>query len=764
MGISKKYLLLILFIFLYLVPINAQVINIDRQKAVLIYKIIENVMWPDDYEMDYVLIATVNSSSGMLKELKRNKPNSFAIGIDFEIKNFKSVSEINENLQYFPRVIYLENSTKEEVDYVLETIEFISTLLITDSYETKMRLMTNLFVDRNTFEVNFEYNIKNIMKQHIAVPDKFLEIGGEDLAFIVLDETQTDLKQKEDILEKKEEELLLMNKKIKQQKESMELILQNLLINQRKLEENSEKLSEIEQKAIAQQQQIFKQNKIINNKKKEVSLQKENLKKYKNKMLQQIAKFENQTEKIEMQKKIADRYAREIKNKKDEFKQLNFVIKTQRYALIIFIIFIIVVVILLFLLFKNFIEKKKQNVLLEQKNIKIESQSEELKNINVELEKLSIVAENTDNAVIIADSKGEIEWVNSGFERLYGASLSDFVKKRGSNLISSSLDIKILEKIEKNLILKKSVTFSSQIITPKNNKLWLQTSLTPMFDDSGNLIKLLSLESDITETKQAEEKIVRQHKNITMSIRYARRIQEAVLPSSEYINSLNLNTFILYKPRDIVSGDFYWFAEVEDKILFTAADCSGHGVPGAFMSMLGIAFLNEITGNLSKTEIRPDHILNELRIKIKKYLRQSQDGSAAVDGLDMVLCMLDKNKKELHYAGAFNPLIIISDNKLKQINADRMPIGIYLREKSSFTNHIIKYKKDDVIYLLTDGYQDQFNEESTSKFMRANLKEILFNMHKDPLERQKSILEQTITDWQGNARQIDDILIMGVRL
>ena len=156
--------------------------------------------------------------------------------------------------------------------------------------------------------------------------------------------------------------------------------------------------------------------------------------------------------------------------------------------------------------------------------------------------------------------------------------------------------------------------------------------------------------------------------------------------------------------------------------------------------------------------------MQELRNKIKKYLRQTQGGSAAVDGIDMALCMLDKDKKELHYAGAFNPLIIISDNKLEQINADRMPIGIYLREKSTFTNHIIKYKKDDVIYLFSDGYQDQFNEESTSKFMRKHLKEILFNMHNYPLVKQKSILDETIMDWQGSSRQIDDILIMGLRL
>ncbi|MCF6184899.1 MAG: SpoIIE family protein phosphatase, partial [Bacteroidales bacterium] len=213
--------------------------------------------------------------------------------------------------------------------------------------------------------------------------------------------------------------------------------------------------------------------------------------------------------------------------------------------------------------------------------------------------------------------------------------------------------------------------------------------------------------------EKAKDKIEKQQKNIMDSIHYAGRIQEAVLPPDEFLNRILGEHFVLFRPRDIVSGDFYWATQRGDKTVIVAADCTGHGVPGAFMSMLGISFLNEI---VNKEEIlQANIILNRLRENVKKSLRQTGKENEAKDGMDIALCIIDKKEMKIQYAGAYNPLLIIRNEEISRIKADRMPIGIYLREKESFTNNIIDIHKGDLLYIFSDGYVDQFGGETDSK-------------------------------------------------
>lgn len=261
--------------------------------------------------------------------------------------------------------------------------------------------------------------------------------------------------------------------------------------------------------------------------------------------------------------------------------------------------------------------------------------------------------------------------------------------------------------------------------------------------------------------KQRDE-ILGQKEEITASINYAKRIQNAVLPLQDHFHKAFHDNFILFKPRDIVSGDFYWIAEDKNKIYFTAADCTGHGVPGAFMSMLGISSLNEIINN-ENDNLTANRILNLLREKIKFSLHQTGKEGENKDGMDIALCIFNKKSNILEYAGAYNPLYLIRNGELHEYKADRMPIGIYHIEKESFTNNEIEIKKDDIIYIFSDGYADQFGGPAQSKFKSANMKKMLLEIWNRPMEEQKQIIEERFNKWKGKLDQIDDIILIGIK-
>jgi serine phosphatase RsbU (regulator of sigma subunit) len=264
------------------------------------------------------------------------------------------------------------------------------------------------------------------------------------------------------------------------------------------------------------------------------------------------------------------------------------------------------------------------------------------------------------------------------------------------------------------------------------------------------------------EVVRQKEEIAEQKEDIEASIHYAKRIQKAVVPNDEVASKILPEHFILWKPRDIVSGDFYWLTEMDGKTIIVAADCTGHGVPGAFMSMLGVSFLNEIVANLGLEDA--GIVLDQLRNKVKSTLSQTGKEGEAKDGMDIAVCIFDPKTKMLQYSGAYNPLYLIRNNEILETKADKMPIGIYIKEKEHFTNHQIQLKKNDTIYIFSDGYVDQFGGEKSGKFKPRRFKELILSMQKEKLEKQKEILDENIENWKGNNEQVDDILVIGIRV
>ncbi len=275
-----------------------------------------------------------------------------------------------------------------------------------------------------------------------------------------------------------------------------------------------------------------------------------------------------------------------------------------------------------------------------------------------------------------------------------------------------------------------------------------------------NMVRQKQRANKILEEKN--ELISHQKQEITDSIRYASRIQNAILPSANIIKESLKDHFVLFLPRDIVSGDFYWFTKKQNKMILVAADCTGHGVPGAFMSMLGVSFLYEIVNKEGIME--PAKILNMLRDFIKLTLSQTGKQNEQKDGMDMSLAMLDIENMKLEWAGAYNPLVLIRNNELIEYKADKMPVAIHISDHQPFTNHEIDLYPGDTFYMYSDGYPDQFGGTDARKFMSKRFKQLLLDIHHKPMEEQKEILHQEHLNWRGETDQIDDIVVFGVRV
>ena len=273
---------------------------------------------------------------------------------------------------------------------------------------------------------------------------------------------------------------------------------------------------------------------------------------------------------------------------------------------------------------------------------------------------------------------------------------------------------------------------------------------------------LVFVYKQLNNTKKQKDLIEEKQAEITDSINYAKKIQDAMMTSSVYLKETLPKSFILFKPKDVVSGDFYWiYKDQEENIFFTVADCTGHGVPGAFMSMIGTSLLNEII--IEKGIKDTDKILGELRSLIIKSLHPEEDGGQK-DGMDISLCKLNIKKKLVEFSGAHNSLIHISEDELYNYRGDHQPVGLLLGDKKPFTKHEVKLKKNDMLYIYSDGYQDQFGGEKGKKYMGAKFNKQLLRINKESTDKQLKLLEEEFKSWTHNYEQIDDVCVMGVRI
>ncbi|HLC84049.1 MAG TPA: two-component regulator propeller domain-containing protein, partial [Bacteroidia bacterium] len=265
------------------------------------------------------------------------------------------------------------------------------------------------------------------------------------------------------------------------------------------------------------------------------------------------------------------------------------------------------------------------------------------------------------------------------------------------------------------------------------------------------------------ETVELQHKIIeKKNQNIMASINYAQRIQNTVLPIKESLQNYFPQSFILLKPRDIVSGDFYWFREVGQKIVIAAIDCTGHGIPGAFMSLIGNNLLNNVV--YSNEVTNPSHILHRLHEEIVITLKKTEQDSATVDGMDVSICVIDKKKNELEFASTGQPLIFVSEGKTEIIKSGKYPLGLIMKKESIYETQKRKLLKNDTFYLFTDGYVDQFGEYNDEKFSEERLKNLVKEIQKHDMPTQLELLNSTFMGWKGKLPQLDDTLVIGIRI
>ncbi len=479
---------------------------------------------------------------------------------------------------------------------------------------------------------------------------------------------------------------------------------------------------------------------------------------------------------------------------------------------------------------------KERTVELYETLEELKSVNEIINETNIELEKLSIVASNTQNVVFILDAGGNLEWTNRALKEVYGYEQEEFVKKYGRNIVDFSNNDRIGYILKNCKITQKSFTYENKHTTKNGMTLWTQTCITPIIEHE-KVVKIIAVDSDITEIKLAHEEIinqreeilnqkeellaqrdelmpksieldekleelqttttvlnqafdeleqkqseimvinkelikqkdeiVKQTKQITDSIEYAKRIQEALLKFNK--NMAIEQYFILFKPKDIVSGDFYWTKQILNYSLIAVADCTGHGVPGAFMSMLGISFLEDISdlylNRLNNSNINAANILDKLSHNVIESLNQNDISSDSKDGMNMVICIINKNLKEMQFASAYNPLWLLREDEIIEFKVDKMPIGIHAsRNRKNFTNNIITILPHDKYYLFTDGYTDQFGGESKRKFMKHNLRKLILDLKAVEMKQQGKYFDERITQWKDESVQTDDILVIGFEI
>ncbi|MDX2301338.1 MAG: SpoIIE family protein phosphatase [Microscillaceae bacterium] len=274
--------------------------------------------------------------------------------------------------------------------------------------------------------------------------------------------------------------------------------------------------------------------------------------------------------------------------------------------------------------------------------------------------------------------------------------------------------------------------------------------------------KTAEIELQKSQLEVAFNEIDKKNKDITGSIRYAKRIQEAILPYSESIYKALDDSFIFYKPKDVVSGDFYWFAEKGYIKIIVAADCTGHGVPGAFMSMIGNSLLNQIV--LERHIIEPAQILHDLDMGVVKALKQNDPKSKQSDGMDISICVLDTSTQQIAFAGANNSLFYVQKGQTQVLKADRKGIGGFRKGEKRFTNHYLNIQENTYFYMTSDGFCDQFGGPEQKKFMKNRFRKLLEKVYYKSGVEQKTIFQQTLEDWKGKQRQVDDILVLGFRM
>lgn len=377
--------------------------------------------------------------------------------------------------------------------------------------------------------------------------------------------------------------------------------------------------------------------------------------------------------------------------------------------------------------------------------------------------KMQALSENSRDLIIRFNLNADFLYVNPMVKDYMGLSKESFKNK---NLADIGLNQSVLNDVQgviatvkrQKVIISKEIDFISNHMQGRV----LQVNAIPEFDMDNNLETILMVLHDITERKENEVIIQKKNQKINESINYSRRIQNAIIPLTSEIQKDIEDLFIFFKSKDVVSGDFPWYLKKGNDLYIAAVDCTGHGVPGAMMSLIGHLLLNDIADG--ENDLSPAEILDNLHKMVVKTLQQDKEGNNTSDGMDIALMKIDLESETLQFAGAHRPLYYVQDGNLIQIKGDRYPIGgMQYKNKNCYTNHEINYSKGDSFFVFSDGYTDQFGGPKNSKYGLKKLRGLIQDNYMFGMNEMQNIIEEDFTKWMGSSKQMDDIIFIGFK-
>ena len=429
----------------------------------------------------------------------------------------------------------------------------------------------------------------------------------------------------------------------------------------------------------------------------------------------------------------------------------------------------------------------QQKDALQSQREELRAQKELLQMKNNELGKISQVTNRSKNTIVIFYPNGNIDWFNAAFGKLIGTEYEEYKDGPAMNIIEMSSNADSLKNALSTCLEKKeSASYEWLEKNDDDNAVWTQVTLTPIVDDNDKVSLLIAVGTNISKLKEYEQKIEQQNAEVEAqrdfaihqkdeleakqseiygSIRYAKRIQTAMLPKPKQLQRDFSDSFILYMPKDIVSGDFYWYHRIDNKYFIAAVDCTGHGVPGAFLSIIGSYLLNSII--IYNGVFRPANILKHLNRKIKMALKTDDIREQNNDGMDISVAVIDKEKHIIEYAGALRPMYLYSNKEFVELKGDKIPITSNLTGTTStnntYTNYEYPFNPGDQFYIFSDGIIDQFGGDDGKKYLTKRFKALLDTIKDRPMSEQKELIKKDHDEWRGHYDQVDDILVIGVR-
>jgi len=794
--LSKRFWLACLLL-LALIPFanraSAQKSNTPELRSMQVMMLSGYFDWPNEDSISVFTVGVYGYNApekACLDTLVKKNFKIIGKNKDFKVIHFRRLKDLVPT-----DILFVPSEYSNDLPSISSKLKNNPTLIYTAdiAYGSKLLDYTIINLDlankdpKNRFQVNDEKAINC----GFVVSEKLIVRGGTKLAMSnVISGKDKELQEKERRIKELTDQIAKQNNDITEQ----------MRINDQKRRQNDERTRELEQyRYVIDSIKSYADSLSLR-----ASILRQNLKENQKKINEQdsvVREKENEYEDsrlaLEHQKHHNDSLQNQVDIYQDVLNQQSENIEKQDRFLFYAGIFSIIIVILVIITTISNISRKKKNRQLELINDEvdrqkdhIQAQSQQLMQYNKELEKLSIVASQTDNGVVIMDNLGNIEWVNRGFSNLYGFNTQDLKNDSKDSLTgfyANNPDIDTIK--EECLSTSESRIFECEVINKQGKSVWVQSTLTPILDDNNEIGRLVTIDTDITQIKQQELAIMEQGKtlasqrdelaeqnefikeqnaHISTSLTYAKTIQDTVMPLEVNVTKY-FKYFGIFIPLQIVSGDFYWFTRIPDdpRVAFTAAvDCTGHGVPGAFMCMIVTRILSEIIVEHKTYDTK--QILEQLNDGLMTALMQDKTDNN--DSLEICLCRfvhVDDENYELSFSGAKRPLYIYHD-ETKQfdiLKGARKTIGGLMskRNTTEFTQEVVILRKNDKVYMTSDGFVNQLDDNS-KKYGSERFVQLLKSISDMELPEQKIALEKAYEDHRGSAEQNDDVTIFAVQL